>query len=331
MRPQPGWAIRPAPGLVARGVPRRGPGPGSLRSGCLRRPATHPRRGVRLHQDDRGLRLRPPARPQPRHHRAPGHRHVPDQGPERRPARATRHRQDPPRHRPGHQGRPSRPPRPVRDRHRVGHPPPTRPRHRPAQRRTRPATPLRPADHRRGRVHPVRAGRREPVLPTRLIPLRTRLADPDQQPALRPLGRRLRRPGRRRRDDRQDRPPRRGHHPQGRQPPTPQQRHRHPALGPTREHRTLDTCSLFERQQCSVFERQRHLARRLHAVGPEDPASRALTSTLRAQAGSHQTPWPPSIHGSSSHKPHQDNPKGRSSAPAPAASRLWLQHLIGAT
>ena len=39
------------------------------------------------------------------------------------------------------------------------------------------------ADRRRGRLHPVRARRREPVLPTRLQPLRTRLADPDLEPA----------------------------------------------------------------------------------------------------------------------------------------------------
>ena len=36
--------------------------------------------------------------------------------------------------------------------------------------------------NRRGRLHPLRARRREPILPTRLVPLRTRLADPHQQP-----------------------------------------------------------------------------------------------------------------------------------------------------
>jgi len=46
------------------------------------------------------------------------------------------------------------------------------------------------------------------------LPLRTRIADPDQQPAVRPLGRRLRRPNRRRRHDRPHRPPRRRPHPQ---------------------------------------------------------------------------------------------------------------------
>ena len=39
---------------------------------------------------------------------------------------------------------------------------------------------------------PLRTRRRQPVLPARLQPLRTGLADLDLQPALRPLGRRLR-------------------------------------------------------------------------------------------------------------------------------------------
>jgi hypothetical protein len=43
------------------------------------------------------------------------------------------------------------------------------------------------ADHRRrGRLPALRARRREPVLPTRQLPLRARLADPDLQPALPP-------------------------------------------------------------------------------------------------------------------------------------------------
>ena len=41
---------------------------------------------------------------------------------------------------------------------------------------------------RRGRLHPIRAGGRQPLLPARLGPLRTRLADRDQQQAVRPLG-----------------------------------------------------------------------------------------------------------------------------------------------
>ena len=54
----------------------------------------------------------------------------------------------------------------------------------------------------------VRTRRREPVLPTGVLPLRTRLPEPDQQPAVLRLGRRVQRPSVRRRDDRQDRPPR---------------------------------------------------------------------------------------------------------------------------
>ncbi len=124
--------------------------------------------------------------------------------------------------------RPPRPPRPVRHRDRLGHPPHRRPPRRPAARRARPAAPLRADHRRRGRLPPLRARRREPVLPARVIPLRTRLADPHLEPALLRLGRRLRRPGRRRRDDRPHRPPRRRPHPQRRQLPAPQPRHRQP-------------------------------------------------------------------------------------------------------
>ena len=60
---------------------------------------------------------------------APGHRHVPGHRQQRGPARTTRHRQDPPRGRARDQGRPGRPPGPVRHRHRVGHPTPGRPQH----------------------------------------------------------------------------------------------------------------------------------------------------------------------------------------------------------
>jgi hypothetical protein len=54
---------------------------------------------------------------------------------------------------------------------------------------------------RRGRLRALRARRREPVLPTRLLPLRRRLTDPPLEPAVLRLGSRLRRPSRRRRDD----------------------------------------------------------------------------------------------------------------------------------
>ena len=114
---------------------------------------------------------------------------------------------------------PARPPGPVRDRHRLGRPgprSPTRMAGRPVNWRLR-----RRPDHRgRSRIHPVRTGRREPVLPARLITLRTRLADPDLEPAVRPLGRCVRRPGRRLSHDRPNRPPRRSHHPQRLQLPT---------------------------------------------------------------------------------------------------------------
>ena len=62
------------------------------------------------------------------------------------------------------------------------------------------------------------------------------------QPAVLRLGRRLRRPSRRRRDDRPHRPPRRRPHPQRRQLPTPRPRHRHPPQHPHhhRPNRVLD-------------------------------------------------------------------------------------------
>ena len=103
---------------------------------------------------------------------------------------------------------------------------------RPAARRARPAAPLRADHRRRGRLPALRARRREPVLPTRLLPLRTRLADPDLEPAVLRLGRRVRRPSRRRRHDRPHRPPRRRPHPQRRQLPAPRPRHRQPAQHP---------------------------------------------------------------------------------------------------
>ena len=46
--------------------------------------------------------------------------------------------------------------------------------------------------HRRGRLHPLRTRGRQPVLPARLLPLRTRQPDRHLQQELRPLGRGLR-------------------------------------------------------------------------------------------------------------------------------------------
>jgi hypothetical protein len=147
--------------------------------------------------------------------------------------------QDPPGHRPGHCRRPPRPPGPVRDRDRMGHPAHRRPPRRPTAPRARPAAPLRADRHRRGRLPALRARRREPVLPTRLIPLRTRLPDPDLQPAVQRLGRHLRRPSRRRSHDQPRRPPRRRPHPERRQLRTTQPRHRHPA-----HHQKPSSCRL---------------------------------------------------------------------------------------
>ncbi len=108
----------------------------------------------------------------------------------------------PPGHRAGCRGLPARAPGPVRHRHRLGHPAERGPRPRPLGRRTDPAAPLR-ADHRPlGRLPALRTGRRQHLLPARLLPPRARLPDPEQQPAVQFLGRRLRRPSRRRSDDR---------------------------------------------------------------------------------------------------------------------------------
>ena len=52
-----------------------------------------------------------------------------------------------------------------------------RPPRRPPAGRAPPPGPLPAAGHRRGRLHPVRTRSREPVLPARLLPLRTRLPD----------------------------------------------------------------------------------------------------------------------------------------------------------
>lgn len=171
------------------------------------------------------FRLRCPTRSTPTDRRT-RIRRVPHRSPQRRPPRTTRHRQNPPGHRSVSRRRPTRTPRPVRHRDRLGHPPHRRPPSRQTPQRARQTAPLRTDHRRRGRLPPVRARRREPVLPARLIPLRTRLPDPHQQPAVLRLGRRLRRPSRRRSHDRPHRPPRRRPHPQRRQLPTPRTRHR---------------------------------------------------------------------------------------------------------
>lgn len=85
----------------------------------------------------------------------------------------------------------------------------------------------------------LRARRRQPVLPVGQQPLRTRLADPHIQPPVQRLGRRLRRPGRRRSDDRPRRPPRRRLLPERRQLPATQPRDRHPAQHQNPKHGRL--------------------------------------------------------------------------------------------
>jgi hypothetical protein len=80
----------------------------------------------------------------------------------RRVPRAARHRQDPPRHRAVDPGVPSRPPRRLRHRRRVGRPARRRPRRRPAPRRAPTTRTVPAAGHRRGRLHPLRSRRWEP-------------------------------------------------------------------------------------------------------------------------------------------------------------------------
>src|SRR3954454_5435473 len=114
-----------------------------------------------------------------------------------------------------------------------------------------------PADHhQRGRVHPVRHRRRQPVLPARRLPLRTGLGHGHLEPAVRALGRGLRRRGRRRRNDRPARPPRRGPHPRRRllphpsPPRTTRQRPRQVGHADQQaaQSSAVETCSAFSRR-----------------------------------------------------------------------------------
>ena len=108
----------------------------------------------------------------------------------------------------------------------VGRPPRRRPPRRQPPTRAAQTRPLPAAGRRRGRLHPVRARGREPVLPARQLPLRAGVADRHQQQALRPVGRGLRRRRRRSRHDRPPRPPRRSPLPQRRQLPAQRPRPR---------------------------------------------------------------------------------------------------------
>ena len=87
-------------------------------------------------EDVGGLRLRrPTSSTSPS--RSTRIRRVPDRGPQRRPPRPTRNREDTPGHRAGSRGRPPRTPGAVRDRDRLGHPAHRGPPRRPATPRTR--------------------------------------------------------------------------------------------------------------------------------------------------------------------------------------------------
>ena len=113
-----GPARRAGPGRVLdpRGVPGRLPATRGLRPRVPRRRGPHPRRPVPGPQVPGGVRLRPRPRPQTRPDRPPGHPGLRHRERQRRVPRPARHRQDPPRDRPGHPRLPGRAPGPVRDR-----------------------------------------------------------------------------------------------------------------------------------------------------------------------------------------------------------------------
>lgn len=100
----------------------------------------------------------------------------------------TGHRENTPGQRTGHRRLPPRPPRPIRHRHRMGRPTHRSPRPRTPTSRTGQTPPLPTHHRRRSRLPALRARSSEPVLPTRLITLRTRLPHTHQQPAIRLLG-----------------------------------------------------------------------------------------------------------------------------------------------
>ena len=248
-------ARRTGPGrdLDPRGVPGRLPATRGRRPRIPRRRGPHPRRPLPGPQDVGGLRLRPPTLPQARDHRPP--RAPWTSSP---PARTSCSSARP---------APARPTCPsgsgiraCQAGHRVAfataaewvarlaaaHHAGT------AAGRADQTRPGPAADHRRGRLHPVRSRSREPVLPTRLLPLRTRQPDRHQQQALRPLGRGLRRRRRRRRHDRPPRPPRRGHLPQRRQLPAQRPRPRPRPRSRQDQRLTRSTTrrgSIFDRRQ----------------------------------------------------------------------------------
>jgi len=123
-------------------------------------------------QEPRGLRLRPPTKPQARGDRPSRHARPRRGQGQRRVPRPARHRQDPPGHGPGHPGLSGRTSRRLRHRRGVGGSPRRRPRQRTPARRAHAAGADPAAHHRRGRLHPLRRRSRQPVLPAHLRPLR---------------------------------------------------------------------------------------------------------------------------------------------------------------
>lgn len=136
-------------------------------------------------QNDRRLRLRTSTH-RPHTNPSPDLGRLPHRTPQRRTPRATGHRENTPGQRTGHRRLPPRPPRPIRHRHRMGRPTHRSPRPRTPTSRTGQTPPLPTHHRRRSRLPALRARSSEPVLPTRLITLRTRLPHTHQQPAIPP-------------------------------------------------------------------------------------------------------------------------------------------------
>lgn len=157
-------ATRWSPSQIARRL-RRDP-PGTRSCGWVARPSTKPSnspdpQSADRTQDHRSARL--------------GNEHLRRQGRQGRPARAARSRQDAPGDLAREQRDRLRLRRPVRHRRRVVGQALVCTRREPPRGRDAQASPLQPAPHRRGRLHPVGLRRRQPVLTARSPPLRARL------------------------------------------------------------------------------------------------------------------------------------------------------------
>src|SRR6478609_1912312 len=138
-----------------------------------------------------------------------------------------------------------------------------RPPRRPAAVRTHPARPLPIAGHRRGRLHPVRTRSSQPVLPARVVALRTSVGDRHLQQTVRPLGRGVRRRRRGRSHDRPPRPSRRSDRPKRRF--LPHQRPR-PRASPGIVNRRMNT-------RGSIFNRRKGVNFRPPLTPPAPPTS----------------------------------------------------------